>query len=102
MSSRVIARSQVPALSRTVVLIVLFAALVAVAGASWLRVPLPGNPLPVTMQVVVVLLAGAVLSPAAAASSMALFLTAGLAGLPVFVGGTSGPAHILGPSGGYL
>ncbi|MGH9869294.1 MAG: biotin transporter BioY [Candidatus Polarisedimenticolia bacterium] len=100
MSTRVITRSQAPALSRRVAPPVLFAVLMVMG--SWIRVPLPGNPLPVTMQVVVVLLAGAVLSPAGAASSVALFLTAGMAGLPVFAGGSSGPAYMMGLSGGYL
>jgi biotin transport system substrate-specific component len=79
---------------------VLFALLVSLG--SHIRVPLPGNPLPVTLQVAFVLLAGALLTPMQAASSMALFLTAGMLGAPVFVAGGAGPAHVLGPTGGYL
>lgn len=77
-----------------------FAALVAVG--SYIRVPIPGNPVPFTLQVVFVLLAGAFLTPRAAAASMGLFLSTGLLGVPVFSGGGAGPAYLLGPTGGYL
>ena len=77
-----------------------FAALAAIAGQ--VRIPIPGNPVPLTLQTVVVLLAGAALTPSAAATSMILFVAAGLFGLPVFAGGGAGFAHLLGPTGGYL
>ena len=79
---------------------VLFAALVAVAGQ--IKVPIPGTPVPVTLQVVIVLLAAAYLTPLAAAGSMLLFMTMGLLGAPVFSGGGAGLAHLLGPTGGYI
>lgn len=78
----------------------LFAALIAAGGH--VRVPIPGNPVPVTLQVVFVLIAGAVLTPACAVASVVLFLGAGLAGAPVFSGGGAGLAYLLGPTGGYL
>jgi biotin transport system substrate-specific component len=34
--------------------------------------------------------------------SVALYLAAGAAGLPVFAGGESGAAHLIGPTAGYL
>lgn len=80
--------------------VVLFAALVA--AGSHVRIPIPGNPVPLTLQVIFVLLAGACLRPAVAASSMVLFVTVGLLGAPVFSGGGAGPAYLLGPTGGYL
>jgi len=76
-----------------------FAALIA-AGAR-LAVPLPPSPVPLTLQVPFVLLAGAVLGPRRAAWSLAMYLGAGLAGLPVFAAG-GGPAYLAGPTGGYL
>ncbi|HKY33412.1 MAG TPA: biotin transporter BioY [Candidatus Polarisedimenticolia bacterium] len=78
----------------------LFAALTALGGL--VRVWIPGNPVPLTLQVVAVLLAGAFLRPRAAFASMALFLGAGLGGAPVFSGGGWGAAYLLGPTGGYL
>lgn len=79
---------------------ILFAGLVALGGQ--IRIPIPGNPIPLTLQLVAVLLAGAFLRPAAAASSMALFLTAGALGAPVFAGGGLGAGWLVGPTGGYL
>ncbi len=80
--------------------VVLFAVLVAVGGH--VRIPIPGNPVPLTLQVVFVLMAGAFLPPLAAATSMTLFLLAGVAGAPVFAGSGSGLVYLLGPTGGYL
>lgn len=93
------ALSAAPAL-RKLAVPCLFAGLVALGG--YLRIPIPGNPVPLTLQLAFVLLAGAFMSPGAAAGSMALFLVAGAAGAPVFAGGGGGAAYLLGPTGGYL
>ena len=85
----------------TVVGIVGFA--VALAAASQVAIPLPGTPVPITLQPLVVVLAGFWLGPAAGAASMVLYLAAGAAGLPVFAPtGVPGAARLLGPTGGYL
>ena len=76
----------------------LLAALIAVG--AFVHFPL--GPVPISLQVLFVLLAGFLLGPLAGASAMGLYLLAGLAGLPVFAGGTSGLGHVLGPTGGYL
>jgi len=76
----------------------LMAALIAVG--AFVHFPL--GPVPISLQVLFVLLAGFLLGPLAGASAVGLYLLAGLAGLPVFSGGTSGLGHILGPTGGYL
>ncbi len=76
----------------------LLAALIAVGG--YIHFPL--GPVPISLQVCFVLLAGFVLGPLWGFSAVALYVLAGLAGLPVFSGGTSGIGHILGPTGGYL
>jgi biotin transport system substrate-specific component len=75
----------------------------ALAAASQVAVPLPGTPVPITLQPLVVVLAGLVLGPRAAATSMVAYLVAGAAGLPVFAPiGAPGLARLLGPTGGYL
>jgi biotin transport system substrate-specific component len=78
-----------------------FALVLAVA--SQFAVPLPGTPVPITLQPLVVVLAGLVLGPAAAAASMVTYLAAGAVGLPVFAPvGAPGVARLVGPTGGYL
>ena len=78
----------------------LFVALTA-AGAS-MAFPLPGTPVPVTLQTLFVLLAGVVLGPWMGASAMAAYLALGVVGAPVFAAGGAGFAWLLGPTGGYL
>jgi biotin transport system substrate-specific component len=76
---------------------------VVLAVASQFAIPLPGTPVPITLQPLVVALAGLVLGPAAAAASMVIYLAAGAVGLPVFAPvGAPGVARLLGPTGGYL
>lgn len=75
----------------------------ALAAAAQVAVPLPGTPVPFTLQPLLVVLAGFWLGPGAAAASLALYLLAGAAGLPVFApAGAPGVARLLGPTGGYL
>lgn len=75
----------------------------ALALASQLAIPLPGTQVPLTMQPMVVVLAGLLLGPLDAAVAMVVYLLAGAAGLPVFAPmGAPGIARLLGPTGGYL
>src|SRR5688500_16967551 len=75
----------------------------ALALASQVAVPIPGTPVPITLQPLVVVLAGMWLGPMAGAASMLLYLAAGAAGLPVFSPfGAPGIARFAGPTGGYL
>lgn len=79
----------------------LFAAL-AGAGA-YVSFPNPLSPgVPVTLQVLVVFLAGIYLGAAWGGASMALYLVAGAAGVPVFAGGSAGVGVLLSTTGGYL
>jgi biotin transport system substrate-specific component len=83
--------------TRTLVLISLTVALTA-AGA-YIKIPMV--PAPVTLQTFLVLLAGAVLGPAAGAAAMAAYILVGLVGIPVFAGG-GGPQYVLMPTFGFL
>ena len=75
----------------------------AVAAASQIAIPLPWTPVPITLQPMLVILAGMLLGPVAGAASMLMYLAAGAAGLPVFTPvGAPGFARFLGPTGGYL
>jgi len=76
---------------------------VALALASQVAIPIPGTPVPITLQPLVVVLAGMWLGPVAGAASMILHLAAGAVGLPVFSPyGAPGLARFVGPTGGYL
>src|SRR5690242_225583 len=85
----------------TTIGVVGFAAILA--AASQVAIPLPFTPVPITLQPLVVVLAGLMLGPIAGAASMVLYLAAGAAGLPVFTPiGAPGIARFFGPTGGYL
>ena len=93
----------VPRRSSRVVTIGIVGFAVALALASQIAVPIPGTPVPITLQPLVVVLAGLWLGPVAGAASMLLYLTAGAVGLPVFSPfGAPGLARFVGPTGGYL
>ncbi len=74
-----------------------------VALAAQFAVPVPGTPVPLTLQVPAVLLVAGLLGPRAGAASMVVYLSLGVAGLPVFAPvGPPGFARLFGPTGGYL
>ena len=78
-------------------------AVAALALASQFALPLPGTPVPLTLQPLLVVLTGLVLGPVDGAMAMVLYLGLGAAGLPVFQPiGAPGIARLLGPTGGYL
>ncbi len=82
--------------------VILGAAFVALA--AQVSVPLPGTPVPMTLQPLAMLLVGGLLGSRLGAASMVLYLVLGIAGLPVFTPTVPllGIARLLGPTGGYL
>jgi biotin transport system substrate-specific component len=85
---------------RRIAALVAFAVLTGISAV--VEVPIPGTPVPITLQTMVVSLAGALLGPWLGAASQAAYLAVGAMGAPVFAGGGFGLAHLLGPTGGYL
>lgn len=85
--------------TRRVLAVAAFA--LATAFAAHVRLPLPLTMIPLTLQTLFVVLAGAMLGPRLGAAAMLTYLGMGIAGLPVFAGGF-GLAYLLGPTGGYL
>ncbi|MEK7400757.1 MAG: biotin transporter BioY [Gemmatimonadota bacterium] len=76
---------------------------IALAAASQVALPLPGTPVPLTLQPMIVVLAGMMLGPTLGTASMVLYLAAGALGAPVFAPiGAPGIARLFGPTGGYL
>ena len=78
--------------------IALFAAIICVG--CLMRIPL--GPVPIVLQNALCVLTGALLGGFLGAAPTALFLLAGLIGLPVYSGGSSGIAVWIGPTGGFL
>ena len=87
-------------LLRDALLVVGFSLLTALCAR--IVIPLPFTPVPITGQTFAVLLTGAALGARRGAAAIVLYVLEGLAGLPVFAGGASGLARLLGPTGGYL
>jgi biotin transport system substrate-specific component len=77
---------------------------IVVAVAAQVAVPLPGTPVPMTLQPLAVLLVGGLLGARLGALSLILYLAMGAAGLPVFTPTVPlvGVARLFGPTGGYL
>jgi biotin transport system substrate-specific component len=75
------------------------------AAAAQVSFSIPFTQIPFTLQPMVVLMAGLALGPRLGAASQALYLAAGIAGLPVFAASATlpmGAARLFGLSGGYL
>ena len=83
---------------RLLLLSTLFAILTAVS--SMFVIPFP--PIPMTLQVAVVLLSGLLLGARGGAISQAFYVLLGLIGLPVFAGGVGGIQYVFSPTFGFL
>jgi len=66
------------------------------------QVVVPVQPVPFTLQTMLVLLSGAFLGSKNGAYSQLVYLSAGVFGLPVFAGFGFGLPVLFGPTGGYL
>ncbi len=77
-------------------------AVLLVAASAQVTVPIPLNPVPITLQPLAVLVVGGLLGAGSGATALVLYLALGMLGLPVFAGGSAGFVHVLGPTGGYL
>ena len=66
------------------------------------QIIVPIKPVPITMQTLIVFLAGAFLGSKNGMASQFTYLAAGIIGIPVFAGLSFGLPVLLGPTGGYL
>src|ERR1700689_5814205 len=74
-----------------------------VALCAHITIPLPGTPVPLTVQNFGVLLVGLLLGSRRGFAALALYLAEGAMGMPVFSPmGPGGIAQLLGPTGGFL
>ena len=86
------------AVARTVVLVALGTALLALSAK--INLPLPY--VPMTLQTLVVLMIGAAYGWRLGSATVIAYLAEGAIGLPVFAGPVGGLAPLLGPTAGYL
>lgn len=101
-TSSTLPRAIVPDLPRAGDIALVLGASLFVALMAQASVRLPFSPVPITGQTFAVLLVGAALGSKRGAAALLAYLLEGAAGLPVFAGGTAGPAVLFGPTGGYL
>jgi biotin transport system substrate-specific component len=73
---------------------------VAIGVAAQFQIPF--YPVPVTLQTLAVLIVGGAFGARLGAATVLLYIVEGVAGIPLFAGGTAGPAVLAGPTGGYL
>ena len=78
--------------------VALFAAIIC--AGCFIRIPL--GVIPIVLQNILCILCAVLLGGVLGCAPVALFLLAGLIGLPVYSGGTGGLAVWLGPTGGFL
>lgn len=77
-----------------------FGGSLAIAASAQINFPM--QPVPMTMQSLVVLLVGVAYGWKLGAATVLLYLAQGAMGLPVFAGFRGGPAALVGPTAGFL
>jgi biotin transport system substrate-specific component len=83
--------------TKSLILCALFTALLAIG--ALIRIPIP--PVPFTLQILFVMLAGLLLGSRRGAISVLIYIALGLIGVPVFAGG-GGIGYVLVPTFGYI
>ncbi|MEG8947161.1 biotin transporter BioY [Rosettibacter firmus] len=84
--------------SREILGIISFSLLMSISA----QIIIPVQPVPFTLQTMIVLLSGAFLGSRNGFISQIIYLFMGILGLPVFAGFSSGIFKLFGPTGGYL
>ena len=86
-------------LSRVVAIML---AVVLIGIAARVSIPIPGSPVPQSLQTLAVLLVGVFLGGRDASMALVAYLLVGGLGAPVFADGAAGWSHLVGPTAGYL
>ncbi len=91
------------ALDQTLQIALIVGASFFVALCARISLPIPGTPVPLTLQNLGVLVVGLALGSRRGFAALALYLVEGASGMPVFSPfGAPGFLRFIGPSGGYL
>lgn len=86
--------------TKTITVIGVMTAIICIMGP--LSLTLPVSPVPISLGTLAIYFIPYVLGMKRGTISCCVYLLIGLVGLPVFTGFSSGPAKLLGPTGGYL
>lgn len=89
-------------ISRTIYSDIALVAFGVILTALAAQIQIPVSPVPFTFQTLAVLLIGASYGAARAGITMAAYALAGLVGIPVFAGYSSGPGVLVGATGGFI
>jgi biotin transport system substrate-specific component len=85
---------------RDLIICSLFASITAIL--SQIAIPIPFTTVPLTMQVLAVMLCGMLLGSKLGFISQVIYLLIGAIGIPVFAQMSGGPGALFGPTGGFL
>jgi biotin transport system substrate-specific component len=77
-------------------------AVTAIALCAQVSVPIPGTPVPQSLQTLAVAVVGLTLGPTHGALAVTLYVVLGGAGAPIFADGAGGMESLRGPTAGYL
>lgn len=98
-----VARTRSRGLDQTLQIALIVGASFFVALCARISLPIPGTPVPLTLQNFGVLVVGLALGSRRGFAALALYLVEGASGMPVFSPfGAAGVLRLIGPSGGYL
>ncbi|MBD5451815.1 MAG: biotin transporter BioY [Lachnospiraceae bacterium] len=86
--------------TKTITVIGVMTAIICIMGPMSLTLPV--SPVPISLGTLAIYFIPYVLGMKKGTISCCVYLLIGLVGLPVFTGFSSGPAKLLGPTGGYL
>ncbi|BAV88071.1 substrate-specific component BioY [Rothia aeria] len=89
-----------PSSARSLALVAVFAAFIAVLGP--LSIPIAGVPVPLSLGPLAIYVTALVLGGIRAFAATSLYVLMGCLGLPIFAQGGSGFGSLAGPTGGYL
>lgn len=69
---------------------------------AFVRIPIPYNPVPITLQTFFVILAGLILGGGLGSLSQIFYIILGVTGFSIFTNAGFGLSYLFGPTGGYL
>jgi len=90
----------IPEALKSVIMVMLFSYFTF--AAAMIKIYIPGNPVPFTMQTFVLFMAVYYLSAKENGISQLIYVAAGMFGAPVFAAGLTGALILMGPTAGYL